>query len=251
MRRFLAAVGFLTIIPLPRSMKIEAGDHGGSAPFYPLVGLLIGVFLALLYWGLKPLAPGLPVAVLLVAAMSMVSGGLHIDGLADTADGFMSGKPSQGVLEIMKDSRMGPMGGFVMLCVLMLKITSLAVMDGDVPAFALALAAVAGRSAMSLAIVFFPYVRPGGLGAAFDGRAGWGTALVALLFTGVIGAAAGFITLTKAGYFMWAVTLAWTVVFGLYCRRRIGGMTGDTYGALCETTEALCLLIVAGYIYGG
>jgi adenosylcobinamide-GDP ribazoletransferase len=215
------------------------------------VGLGIGLALAFLHWGLGPLLPTLPKAALLVAAMSLVSGGLHIDGLADSFDGFMSARPREKALEIMRDSRMGAMGAFAMVCVMMVKFSSLAAMDGDVPAWAMLLAAVAGRSAMSLAILFFPYIRAEGLGSAFDGRVGWGTVATALAFTALVGGFTGFLGLTLAGYFMGLVMLAWTLAFGLYCKRRIGGMTGDTYGALCETMEALCLLIVAGYVYGG
>ncbi|MDH5638143.1 MAG: adenosylcobinamide-GDP ribazoletransferase [Nitrospinota bacterium] len=251
MRRLLAAVGFLTIIPLPRKIKITAEDHGGSAIFYPLVGLGIGMALAFMFRQMTDLAPPLPIFAILVVAMSMISGGLHMDGLADSFDGFMSARPREQALEIMRDSRMGAMGGLAMMSVLLIKFSSLAVMDGNVPALALVMAAVAGRGAMSLAIVIFPYVRAEGLGAPLSGRAGWGTVVMALLITGLAGVYTGFSGLTGAGYYMWAIMLVWTVVFGLYCRRRIGGMTGDTYGALCETTEALALFIVAGHVYGG
>ncbi|MDH5510977.1 MAG: adenosylcobinamide-GDP ribazoletransferase [Nitrospinota bacterium] len=251
MRRFLAAVGFLTIIPLPRKIKITAEDHGGSALFYPLVGLGIGLVLAFMFRQMVDLAPPLPLFAILVVAMSMVSGGLHMDGLADSFDGFMSARPREQALEIMRDSRMGAMGGLAMMSVLLIKFSSLAVMDGNVPALALVMAAVAGRGAMSLAIAFFPYVRAEGLGAPLAGRAGWGTVMMALSVTALAGFYYGMYGLTGAGYYMWVIMLAWTMVFGLYCRRRIGGMTGDTYGALCETTEALALFIVAGHVYGG
>ena len=250
MRRFLAALGFLTIFPLPASLTIGREDHGGSAAYYPLIGLGIGAFLAAMYWLIGATLPLLPKTALLVAAMALVSGGLHMDGLADTFDGLMSHKPRERALEIMRDSRLGAMGGLAMALVLLTKFSCLAAMDGDVTAWALLLAATAGRSAMSLAIVSFPYARAEGLGAPMAGRAGWGTAASALLVTGLAGAVTGLIVLTIAGFFMWAAMALWTAMFGFYCKRRLGGMTGDTYGALCETTETLVLLIVAGYIYG-
>jgi len=251
MRRFLAAVGFLTIIPLPRGLNITAEDHGGSALFYPLVGLGIGLGLLFIFRQGAEIIPPLPLFAILVVVMSMVSGGLHMDGLADSFDGFMSARPREQALEIMRDSRMGAMGGLAMISVMLIKFSSLAVMDGNVPALALMMAAVAGRSVLSLSIVFFPYVRTEGLGAPLAGRAGWGTVVMALLVTGLAGGWAGFSGLTGAGYYMWAIMLAWTLIFGLYCRWRIGGMTGDTYGALCETMEAMALLVVAVHVYGG
>ena len=251
MRRLLAAVGFLTIIPLPRQIRITAEDHGGSALFYPIVGLGIGVALAFMFRQMTDLVPHLPLVAILVVAMSMVSGGLHMDGLADSFDGFMSARPREQALEIMRDSRMGAVGGLAMMSVLLVKFSSLAVMDGNAPALALGLAAVAGRGAMSLAIVFFPYVRVEGLGAPLRGRAGWGTVVMALSITGLAGLYTGIYGLTAVGYYMWAIMLGWTALFGYYCKWKLGGMTGDTYGALCETMEALTLLLVAGYVYGG
>ena len=130
MKRFLAAIQFLTILPLPGAWHPDERALGGSLPFFPVVGLGIGAAVALSDWGLGRLFPVGVTSVLAVILLIAASGGLHIDGLADTADGFFSSRPRERILEIMRDSRTGPMGVAAIVCVVALKIALIASVAG-------------------------------------------------------------------------------------------------------------------------
>ena len=114
MKRFLAALQFLTIVPLPGRWHPDERALGGALPFFPVVGLLTGAAVALSDWGLGHLLPVGVTSVLAVVLMIAISGALHIDGLADTADGFFSSRPRERILAIMGGSRPGPLGGLAL-----------------------------------------------------------------------------------------------------------------------------------------
>jgi adenosylcobinamide-GDP ribazoletransferase len=242
MKGLFAAIGFLTIIP------VGVGDGGGeslqkSFRWFPAVGLLIGGGLALAYYGLTMALPPTVVAAIIAVLMSAVSGGLHIDGLADTADGLLSGAPRERVIEIMKDSRSGAMAVFAVASVLIIKTAAIFSLKGDFAVVAILLAPLAGRTAMYSAMVCAPYVSgSGGLGHAFGGGAIWDkvAAVTILLAAGFIGAGVSGILWAVSLYALWAIFSAWLA-------RRIGGMTGDNYGALCETTETASLIFFLAF----
>ena len=116
MKRFLAAIQFLTILPLPRGLCPDERALGGSLPFFPVVGLGIGAAVALIDRGLGSLFPVGVTSVLAVILLIAASGGLHLDGLADTADGFFSSRPRERIFEIMRDNRTGPMEVAAIVC---------------------------------------------------------------------------------------------------------------------------------------
>ncbi|MBF0291730.1 MAG: adenosylcobinamide-GDP ribazoletransferase [Nitrospinae bacterium] len=241
MKGFFAALGFLTIIPA----GVNAGDSESlrkSFRWFPAVGLLIGVGLASAYYALNLALPPAPVAALIVVLMSAVSGGLHIDGLADTADGLLSGAPRERVIEIMKDSRSGAMAIFAVASVLIVKTTAITSLTAEWATTAILLAPLAGRIAIYNAMLCVPYVSgSGGLGHAFGagGRRDKVASATILLAAGFIGAGISGILWAVSLYALWAIFSAWLV-------KRIGGMTGDNYGALCEITETASLLFFAG-----
>ncbi|MBI4831219.1 MAG: adenosylcobinamide-GDP ribazoletransferase [Candidatus Lindowbacteria bacterium] len=109
-KSFIAALRFLTIAPIPARWANEAEYLSRSVPLFPIVGLLIGAAIVTADFGMNLLFPSLLANGITVVALVAVSGGLHIDGLADTADGFFSSRPRERILEIMRDSRTGPMG---------------------------------------------------------------------------------------------------------------------------------------------
>lgn len=240
MKGFFAALGFLTIIPA--GVGVGDGDNlQKSFRWFPAVGLLIGVGLALAHYGLNLALPPAPVAALIAVLMSAVSGGLHIDGLADTADGLLSGAPRERMIEIMKDSRSGAMAVFAVTSVLIIKTTAISSLMADWAATAILLSPLAGRIAIYNAMVSVPYVSgSGGLGHVFGGGGLWDkvAAVTILLAVGFIGAGISGI--------LWALSLyAVCAIFSGWLVRRIGGMTGDNYGALCEITETASLLFFA------
>ena len=243
MRRFLAAVRFLTILPLPGTWGTAEADLAGSVPFFPVVGLLLGGVAAAAAWGLSlgvpPLVAGATIVILLIA----FSGGLHMDGLSDTADGFLSSRPRERVLEIMKESHVGAMGVIAIVGVLLMKFAALASLGQSDLWRAALLMPLAGRCAVVVQMAAIPYVRPQGLGAAFSkGR----PRLAAVLAAAVLGAA-GWGVLGTRGLCVAGVCIAASLAFAAYCYRKIGGATGDTYGAGCEIVEVVPPLTLAAW----
>jgi adenosylcobinamide-GDP ribazoletransferase len=240
MKAFLLALQFLTRIPLRLRFAPEPADWGRSALAYPLVGLLIGLLLA----GLQRLvghADPLLQAALLTAAWALVTGGLHLDGLADSADAWVGGHGDrQRTLDIMKDPRSGPAGISAIVLVLLLKFAALAALV-KAPAWqALLLAPLLGRSALVGLMLATPCARPGGMGATPAEHLPRRSAVLILLavaagvsFGGISGLAA-----------LLAAAAGWVVLRRMMLRR-LGGMTGDTLGASVELIEVAVLVILA------
>lgn len=241
MKPFWLAVQFLTRLPVPAQTGYQPVDWGRSVLAYPLVGLLLGLLLAALHYAVRGADIQLQAA-LLVAAWALFTGGLHLDGLADSADAWIGGHGDPGrTLEIMKDPRTGPAGVVAIVLVLLVKFAALAALL-KTPAWpALVLAPVLGRTALVGLALTTPYVRPGGLGAALTEhlprKAAAGALLAvaaAILFFAGWGGAGPLLTVSAAGFLL----RHWMV-------RRIRGMTGDTLGASVELLEALALVTLA------
>lgn len=243
---FVAALRFLSIIPVSDSFGTSEDELARSVPFFPLVGLFFSCIALPLAWGLYMVLPPAVAAVLIVFLLLGFSGGLHLDGLADTADGFFSARPRERILEIMRDSATGAMGVMALLLLLSLKIACLAALSvsGDKLFLAVFLMPIAGRIAILLLMALLPYVRPqGGLGSLFPGsfasrQARLRALAVVLVFSGISWAAAG-----EWGILAVFAVLLITALFALVCRRKIGGVTGDTLGAACELAEATVALV--------
>jgi adenosylcobinamide-GDP ribazoletransferase len=236
---FLSAVQFLTIIPCGRRHEFDAR---AALPFFPLGGLLIGAIvigvhtLSGLWW------PG-PVAALMdVIALAVLTGALHLDGLADTADGLYGQRSMEQSLAIMKDSRIGAMGTVSVICCLAAKWAGLSHID-DHAAIWLLLVPAYARAAVLFGTRFLPYGRPdGGTGHAFFQtpvgiKDFWGFGLLVgiSLFSGrtLVGLNLGFAASV-------AVILTWY-------RKKIRCITGDMLGAMIEVSEAVLFLIAAAH----
>lgn len=236
MRALLAALGFLTRVPVPSSV-FDGTTRSAQLAWYPAVGALIGAALWGLGWLLSPTPPLLGAA-LLLAAWVALTGGLHLDGLADSADAWIGGLGDrERTLAIMKDPRSGPMGVTAVVLVLLLKFASLASMP--LPSAALWLAPLAGRTVLTAAFLGTPYVRSGGMGSALvqAPRGACAAALVLAALWALLAGWGGVRTLVVAT----VVFLGWRIA----CVRRLGGITGDTCGALAELVEATVLVALA------
>ncbi len=248
MKRFLAALQFLTILPLPRGLSPDERALGGSIPFFPVVGLLIGAAVALLDWGLGRIFPVGVTSVFAVIVMIAASGALHTDGLADTADGFFSARPREQILAIMKDSRTGPMGVTAVVCVIVLKIAFIASVAGPWRWWVLLMTPLAGRCALLVQMALLPYVRPeGGLAGIFYRNRSRGHALWAL----AVLLAVGYLSGCMPGLIAGGCAFLAALLFAAYSFGRIGGLTGDTLGAACELTELVPALVASAWLYGG
>lgn len=235
----LAALGLLTRIPVPARVWQAPGVQARSLPWYPLVGLLLGALLAAFAWLLRDAAP-LLMAALLVTAWAWLSGGLHLDGLADSADAWVGGLGDrERTLAIMKDPRSGPAGVSALVMVLLLKTAALGSLASTAWQWVW-LAPLLARTALVAAFLALPYVRVGGMGAGLAGAARMPCGLVSLVTLAAVA--------IIARWPGWVALLAAAAVFALWrraCRQRLGGMTGDTCGALTELIEVAALVALA------
>ena len=255
----VAAFQFLTRFPIPVSLAYDERLNRRSVAFYPFVGAVIGLIAALAGMLLEPALPPAVVAILLVALWTMLSGGLHLDGLMDTADGLLSHRSRERMLEIMKDSRVGAMG--VMACVFAvgLKVALVASLIEEWREEWLPLAILVpvwSRAFLGTAIACWPYARQGpGLGALYRtvGKrhaiaSGIGAAILtvlALAFQPERDAAdVGYILLTAA-----LVAYGVGMLLSVAVHRKLGGLTGDVYGALNECIEIGLLLAWVSYAF--
>ena len=244
-RRFILALQFLTVATVWPRFRVEDDDLPGSMAFYPLVGLALGLALA---WANRLMGFWPPV---LADAMTVALGvaltrGLHLEGLADTADGLGSGVTTERALEIMKDSRSGSFAIMAVALDLLLRWAALMALPGFLKFQALILAPVLSRWAMVAAAYHTPYARPGqgGLARPFtDGLTSMhlmGAGLTALFIC-------GFVLFIKGG-FLWAGATLFALAVRWFYVRRVGGITGDLLGALNEMAELGLLLALAAWI---
>ncbi|MBI4288857.1 MAG: adenosylcobinamide-GDP ribazoletransferase [Chloroflexi bacterium] len=240
---FWAALGFLTILPTPR--RAGGGKFARSLVYFPVVGLLIG----LLLWGvdlLLRMALPLPLeSALLIAVLAVLTGGLHLDGFMDTCDG-LGGRDPEHRLAIMKDSRVGAFGVVGALVLLLVKYGALVSLAPPLRAVALVLMPVMGRWSMVLGIVGYPYARAEGLGTAFAGTGRWrqfglATALAAAM-AHFATHWAGLSTWTGLATLSGVALVAWCAA--TFLKRKLTGLTGDSYGALGELSEVVGLILV-------
>lgn len=241
MRAFLAALGFLTILPVTSDGK----DLGRSVPWFPVVGLLIGGLIASLDYVIGRVFPPVVTSVLTVILLVAVSGGLHLDGLADMADGFLSSRPRERVLEIMKDSRIGTMGALAIVSVIALKIAALSSISPGMRFGSILLMPVAGRCAIVMTMAVIPYARPeGGLGSAFSGSHRIGP-LISLMILGVT----GWLAMGRPGLIAVALAVCAAAFMAAWSYRKIGGYTGDVLGAVCEIAEIAPALVASAFAH--
>ena len=248
LRRLALAVTFLTAVPLPDSGAVAPADLWGSMAFYPLVGLLMGLaawgaYAALLY-AVTPLVA----AALVIVGIELASRALHLDGLMDTADGYLSGAPRERALEIMKDSRVGAMGVFAAIAVMVVKVSALASLARPGAALGLVIGLTVARLLPAIDVRFFAYARREGTGAAFAGAGTTnGPVVVAAACAAAVALAVGVLASGGLRGTFLALDLAVAVVAITLCvqalvGRRLGGLTGDVYGLGIELAEALALV---------
>ena len=240
LRSVSAAIRFLTVFPGLSKAQLDQEYFGPARYYFTIVGLITGCVVALCGVILQTICAPLVTAVLLTVLLSSVSGFLHLDGLADTADGFLSSRSREHILEIMRDSRIGVMGAVAVCSLLLVKSAALYSLDRQFMTGALVCATAASRTAMVAIMYFLPYARSGGgLGLLFKAEEN-GSAVVVLsflllLFTLVLLLPAKLLVLICAFLIVF-------MIFSVWCMKKIGGYTGDTVGCLCELMEGAILL---------
>jgi adenosylcobinamide-GDP ribazoletransferase len=238
------AARYLTIVPIPGAAHAPLEALGRAAAWFPIVGIGLGLLLVLVDrltgWLFSPLLA----ALLTVTVWKLVTGGVHLDGLADCLDGLV-GRDPEHRLAIMRDSRIGAFGAVGLILFLMLEIVALAELVAPVRGSALFAAPVIARATPAVLAALFRPARADGQGAAFHAgvrpsaiAAGLAAAMVAAVFAlgglGVATVAAGLVA---------------AVVFAAFVARRLGGVTGDVLGAAIELSELAALLTVSAWTY--
>ena len=243
MKGFVTALQFLTIIRVSKNHAMSEEQLGHSMAWFPVIGLVIGLILA----GVRSLSililPSSLADVLVIVTLVVVAGALHLDGFADTVDGLAGGKDREKILAIMRDSRIGSFAVTGLALLLLLKVFALMGVPAEVKNRTLIIMPVLGRWSTVQLASFFNYARSGqGTAQTFIRYAGKGEYLISTVVTALI-----VIALFRVqGVVIVLAAVLFTFLFGLYFRRRIGGVTGDIMGASCELNEVLCLLLICG-----
>ncbi|MEW6400514.1 MAG: adenosylcobinamide-GDP ribazoletransferase [Chloroflexota bacterium] len=236
MRSLRIAFGLMTTLPIRLPDDWSAGDSGRASVWFPLVGVVIGALTWLAWKGSMLLFPPLVAGVITLAVWVALTGGLHLDGLADCCDGLLASTSVERRLEIMKDPRLGAFGGIGLILILFLKAAALASLT-SAASLGILLAASLARWCILLAGLL-PLARPSGMAADF--AAGfrrililWGALipLAAAIFPGVRGVIAMFVGLIAVASVLWLA------------KSRINGVTGDVFGMVVEVVEVAVMLV--------
>jgi adenosylcobinamide-GDP ribazoletransferase len=241
-RQLAAAIAFLTRLPVPSRAAFDTKDVARSMRWFPLVGLLIGGFLAAGLLLFTRLFPALVTGLLTVAIEALLTGALHLDGLADTADG-LSARDREDVLRIMRDHAIGSYGAVALILAVALKAAMIGTLiERGVALPYLALMPVLGRWSLVFLSATQPYARRTAQeGAPSAGAVTDFVGRVELSASSATAIPLSFLLAGWRGFGAFVVVAAVSALWGSYCRRRIGGVTGDTLGTGAEISEVLVL----------
>lgn len=253
-KRFILMMQFMTSIPINVAVRAEKEDFGKGLMAAPFVGLVIGAFLAVGYFVFSPLFPSNVTAVFTMAIYILLTGGIHIDGLGDTADGLFSNRPKEKILEIMKDSRVGTNAVLAVLLVVLLDTSLISALD-DKAVFVLFLMPVAGRVGSLIASGTSRYAGisdgPGRWCVECCGKKEVIRGLINYIFIFLLCAVcAGIGCISQnIGDILAVITAGIIPPFSAFILarilgKRLGGVTGDILGAVCELNQVIFLLAV-------
>ncbi|MGZ5296116.1 MAG: adenosylcobinamide-GDP ribazoletransferase [Actinomycetota bacterium] len=243
-RAVLAAAAFLTRLPIDRRGNVRPADVARGVVVFPVVGAAVGGIAAAVAWMMGQAFPVGVAAVGAVAVELILTGGLHVDGLADTFDSY-GGDTRERALEIMRDHAIGAYGVAAITVDLLGKaVVIAALVERAGGLWMLVAAGAVSRATAGVLGSVVPYARPsGGTGGVLGehGRSAWAV-WAALIGLAVASASAGV-----RGLMACVAAAAAAGVWAWRCRRRLGGMTGDTLGAAVEMTEVIVLLVGLAY----
>lgn len=241
---FLLSLQFLTILPINLKKSPKQRDFSVAITFFPIIGAIIGLILVGCNHLLAFILPPNIINLFLIVLMTFLTGALHLDGLADTIDGIASSKPKEKMLEIMKDSRIGVMGVIAIIFSILTKLTlinQLSILDLPVILVTMLLLS---RWSMVFIMYVFSYARKEGKAKMFFD----GTNFTVLLIASIITFVPLLYYFRVQGLYFIIIALLASLLSGLYLNKKLGGLTGDTIGAVSELNE-ICILLAA-YLIG-
>lgn len=238
---FFVALQFLTIVRIRTTLPFDDHTLGRAGAYFPIVGVLIGSVVWMLNQGLSLFFPPALSTIFIVLALIVVSRGLHLDGLADSADGLFGSSDPQRSLTIMKDSRIGVFGALALLSILFVKVRSLDLLGDEGRSAALLIGPLYGRWACVVMAYVAPPAREEGLGAFFVR----GVQLRELMLASFFTLGVGCFLIGMQNVVLFGALFALSLSVTRFCTRRLGGVTGDTLGAVGELVEttAFCVLV--------
>ncbi len=244
---FLLALQFLTILPL-KIKEVSEKKIANSMIFFPFVGLFLGLLLSGINWLLLILNFSSVVTnIILVVTLIVITGGMHLDGLSDSTDAFLSGKSKEEMLAIMRDPHIGVMGILSLISIILLKIGLLFSINSSSKITALLLMCILSRWSVVFSMFLFPYARRDGKAKIFI----QGMNLKTLIFSSILVIIFSFAVWRTKGLLTLLIIAGCTYLSGKIIKRKIGGITGDTLGATIEIMELITLFTVCISSRGG
>ena len=243
MKSLFATFQFMTRIPVPESWTkdFDFNRFVEGIIWFPLVGVVVGAFASAVFYLANQFFDSAIAAACYVLALALITGGFHLDGLADTCDGIFSARKRERMLEIMKDSRLGTNGGLALIFIVVFRIlvvNHLAMTASDMVLFYLIAAPVAGRALMVILMYRQTYARESGLGNVFIGKVSGKRTILTLLL--------GLVLVTLLGQGQSSIAFLLTLLFSYgyqrFIHHRLGGQTGDTLGGGNELFELFFIL---------
>lgn len=248
MDRLILMLQFFTRLPINKEVAVEQEDFKYGSIYLPVVGLIIGLINAGAYYIAMYSKNKYFAAVVTIMAWVMTTGALHMDGLSDTCDGMFSSRSRDRMLEIMKDSRIGTMGALAIVFSVLLKTSLVFGLDYKASLYSVIIAPVVARTSLLYAVTIAKYAREKGLGKTFIGNVTYRELVIGIIICILI----VFPFLKLYSLIMAAQIIIVTRIMNNTMESKIGGMTGDTLGALCEMQEILSLFVLSllsGYIW--
>lgn len=243
---FITGFQFLTRVPIVVQSEWSVESFGRSVKFFPIIGGIIGILLSGFayavqsFWGVKVPIHFMAIGVILIEIF--LTGGLHCDGLMDTVDGIFSGRSRERMLEIMKDSRVGAFGAMSFSLLMLVKYSLIMDIEPMSLPLALLVMPIVSRSAVVIGITRYPYARADGLGKEFYQCSHRHTLYIAGIMAVVL-----LIPLGRIAIISGIVGIAIAAVVCQYVSGKLGGLTGDVYGAIIEITEIMTLVVFIFY----
>lgn len=246
LKRFILMIQFFTTIPIPITIKSDNKDFGKGLSLAPIIGLLMGLYLVVVYFVFKLIFPPIVVAIIILIAYVIISGGLHLDGLADSFDGLFSNRSRERMLEIMRDSRVGTNGVIVLVLVLLSNFILINWLISSELTFQtilkiILLLPISGKIGSLIGAGVSNYARVGeGLGKSFIDFCGAREIAIGNAFAVIV----FIICFGVNGFILSLSSMLSAVILTKFFTRKIGGATGDILGAVCELNQFIFLVLM-------